>query len=237
MGAAIEAAGPDSVSAFIAEPVTGAASAGLSPGPDYWARVQEICRTYGVLMIADEIMTGFGRTGRRFGFEHVGWEPDIVVSGKGLGGGYVPISLVASRHHVTAPIEAQGKSLMYFTYSGHDSACAAAICVLEILERENLVALAARRGDYLRSRLDERFVGHRSVTRFAGRGLMLGLQLHGVTAAAVVEATLALGLWVYPCGSGGDTGHSIMVAPPLIITEAEIDELVDRLAVALDAVQ
>ncbi len=127
LAATIEAANPSTVAAFIAEPVIGASGAALLAPLDYWATVSEVCREYGVLMIADEVMTGFGRTGQRWGHYHDDWEPDIIVAAKGISGGYLPLSMVSATNHVVDTVAAAERNVMYFTYSGHDACCAAAL--------------------------------------------------------------------------------------------------------------
>jgi adenosylmethionine-8-amino-7-oxononanoate aminotransferase len=241
LAGAIEAAGPETVSAFIAEPVIGAAAGALVAPPDYWARIAEVCRHYGVLTIIDEVMTGFGRTGKRWGFEHDDWgssqtpglTPDILVAGKGLGGGYVPISVVSASDAVVDPITAAGKTVMFFTYSGHDSSCAGAVAVLNILERENLVERAAVMGDRLKHALHDRFDSHPRITEIRGRGLMLGMQLDGGSSTEVVMKALDLGLWVYPAGSGAPVPDAILIAPPFVIEDSHIDRMLDILEKAL----
>jgi adenosylmethionine-8-amino-7-oxononanoate aminotransferase len=235
LAAVIESAGPETVAAFIAEPVIGAAGGALTADADYWASAAEVCREYGVLTIADEVMTGFGRTGSRWGYQQDPWRPDIIVSGKGIGGGYQPISLVTAHDDVVDPITAAGQALMFFTYSGHDASCAAALAVLGIVEREKLVDRSARVGRVLASLLHERLDGHRLVTEVRGRGLFLGVGLRDVASTAVVGETMKRGLWLYPAGSGGSTGDAVMIAPPLTIEEDLLPVIVDRLADSLDA--
>ena len=235
LAGAIEAAGPDSVAAFIAEPVIGAAGGVLVAPPDYWAGVDDVCRHYGVLTIADEVMTGFGRTGTRWGHQQDPWTPDIVVSGKGLGGGYVPISLVSAADRVVDPITESGRAVMFFTYSAHESSCAGALAVLEIIEREHLVERVTPMGERLQAALGAALHGHARVAEIRGRGLMVGVELRGVTAAAVVGEALARGLWVYPAGSGAPVADAVMLAPPFTVTDGDIDRIVAILAAAIDA--
>ena len=236
LAAIIESAGSDTVAAFVAEPIIGAAGGTLIASPDYWATVADICNHYGVLTIADEVMTGFGRTGLRWGHEHDPWTPDIVVSGKGLGGGYVPISVVAAADHVVDPISAAGKTVMFFTYSGHDSACAGALAVLGIIEREGLVGRAALMGERFKSALHAAFDGHPNVVEVRGRGLMLGVELLGVTSVSVVTEALARGVWVYPGGSGPPVADAVMIAPAFTVEDAHIDQIVAVLGQSIDAV-
>ena len=233
VAAAIEAAGPETVAAFVAEPVIGAAGGALVASPDYWAEVGEICRRYGVLAIVDEVMTGFGRTGKVWGHDHDPWTPDILVSGKGLGGGYVPISLVSANDRVADGMAKGRGQLMFFTYSGHDLTCAVAREVLRIMQEEELVNRAASMGERLKYELDNALGCLELVAEVRGRGLMLGVELRGITTATVVAECLARGLWVSPAGSGHPTPESILVAPPLVVTEGEIDRIVSTLAEVL----
>jgi adenosylmethionine-8-amino-7-oxononanoate aminotransferase len=233
LAAAIEAAGPETVSAFIAEPVIGAAGGALVASNDYWAEVSEVLKHYGVLGISDEVMTGFGRTGKKWGFDHDPWSPDILVSGKGLGGGYVPISVVAANDRVADALAKGSSQLMFFTYSGHDLTCAVADEVLRILRDEQLVARAHTMGERLRAGLVRELGSLEQVVEIRGRGLMLGVELSGITAASVVGQCLKMGLWVYPSGSGGPVPESILVAPPLVVTNNEVDQIVSTLAAVL----
>jgi adenosylmethionine-8-amino-7-oxononanoate aminotransferase len=235
VAALIEAAAPETVAAFIAEPVIGAAGGVLVAPPDYWAQVAEVCRHYGVLTIADEVMTGFGRTGTRWGYEQDPWTPDIIVSGKGLGGGYVPISLVSASDRVIDPVTESGRAVMFFTYSAHESSCAGALAVLAILERERLLDRVAPMGERLQAALRTALGDHPRITEIRGRGLMVGVEVRGVTSASVVAAALERGLWVYPAGSGAPVADAVMVAPPFTVTDAEIDRIVAILAEAVTA--
>ena len=223
----IEAAGPDTVSAFIAEPVIGASGAALIASPDYWTRITEICSEYGVLMIADEVMTGFGRTGLRWGHEHDGWSPDVIVAGKGMGGGYVPLSLLSAANHVVEPIAASGRNVMFFTYSGHDASCAGALAVLAILEREGLIERCRVQGERMLQQLRDALADHPNVVAVRGRGLMLGVELTGVTSAEVVGEALARDVWIYPAGSGPAVNDGLLFAPPMVINDDQINRIVE----------
>ena len=235
VAALIETAGPETVAAFIAEPVIGAAGGVLVAPADYWAQVAEVCRHYGVLTIADEVMTGFGRTGTRWGYEQDPWSPDIIVSGKGLGGGYVPISLESASDRVVDPVTESGRTVMFFTYSAHESSCAGALAVLAILERERLLERVAPMGERLQAALRTALGDHPRVAEIRGRGLMVGVELRGVTSASVVSAALERGLWVYPAGSGAPVADAVMVAPPFTVSDSEIDRIVAILAEAVTA--
>jgi adenosylmethionine-8-amino-7-oxononanoate aminotransferase len=221
-----------SIAGLIAEPITGAAGACLTPTDDYWRRITELCREHDVLLIADEVMCGYGRTGLTWGHQHFPLEPDVVVGGKGLGGGYVPIGAVATRGDIAELLSQRG--FMFFTYSGNDLSCALAAAVLRILRDEQLVERAAEVGAVLGSLLHAEFDDHPQVLDVRGRGMFYGLELRCSQHTVVAEA-LRRDLWVYPAGSG-PVASAVMVAPPFVITADELAELVARLRAALDAV-
>jgi adenosylmethionine-8-amino-7-oxononanoate aminotransferase len=231
----IESSGPESVAAFAAEPIGGSTAGAPVPPDEYWPKVSEICRRHGVLLIADEVMTGFGRTGRRFAVDHFGFTPDILVSGKGLTGGYAPMSAIAATEEVVEPIAAAGDSLMFYTYSAHSACCAAANRVLEILERERLVERAAEVGARLRRRLQP-LASHPHVAEIRGRGLLLGIELvrdretlepfpsEARVTGRVVGAGLREGVFFYP--GGCDPARDVIVlGPPFIIGDEEIERI------------
>ena len=228
----IEREDPATIAGFIAEPITGAAGACLTASDEYWRTVTDVCRRHDILLIADEVMTGFGRTGLNFGHQHFPFEPDVIVGGKGLGGGYVPLGAVATRDDIAATLA--GGGFMFFTFTGNDASCAAAVAVLDIVEREHLVARAATTGTALGVKLRDAFAEHPAVSDVRGRGMFWGIELR-CSRDAVVAAALARDLWVYPAGSG-PVPEAVMVAPPLVISDGECDELVRRLAAAIDAV-
>lgn len=231
----IEGEGAETVAAFVAEPILGSTAGAVVPPDEYWPKVAEICRRHGVLFVADEVMTGFGRTGRRFALDHWGVRPDILVSGKGLTGGYAPMGGVYAREEVVAPIAAKGDELMFFTYSAHPAACAVAERVLEILEEEKLVERAAEQGARLRERLSP-LESHPNVAEVRGRGLLLAVELvrdretlepfpkaRNLT-AKVVGAGLAEDVFFYPGGS--DPARDVVVlGPPFIIGDEEIERI------------
>ncbi len=233
LAAAIEAADPSTVAAFIAEPVIGASGPALMPPIDYWVQVAAVCREYGVLTISDEVMTGFGRTGRQWGFQHDEWTPDIMVAAKGITGGYTPLSMVSASNQVLEPIIAAGNSVMFFTYSGHDASCAGALAVLRILEAENLMERAATVGADMLAKLQAAVGGHEAVVEVRGRGLMLGVELDGLASADVVAAALDRDVWIYPGGSGPAVNDGLLFAPPLVVTDTQVDRIV---AVAAEAI-
>lgn len=231
--------GPETVAAVIAEPIAGSTLGAVVPPDGYWPRLREITRRTGVLLIADEVMTGFGRTGRAFAVDHFGVVPDLLVSGKGLASGYAPICGVYATEEVVAPIADRREDVMFYTYSAHPAACAAADKVLEIMEREGLVARAAEVGDYLGERLAT-LRGHPNIAEVRGRGLLHAVEIvrdretlapfapeQRITTRIVV-AGLARGVFFYPGGSkpGPDV---ICLGPPFVVTRHEIDRIVDVL--------
>ncbi|MEX2238602.1 MAG: aspartate aminotransferase family protein [Dehalococcoidia bacterium] len=238
--------GPDTVAAVIMEPVVGSAAGCFVPPASYWPRIAEISRKYGVLLIADEVMSGFGRTGRKFAVEHWGVTPDIMVGGKGLAGGYAPMGGVYATDEVVAPLAERGEDLMFYTFSAHPASCAVADKVLEIMEREELVARAERMGDLLKSRLVEALDGHTNVGEVRGLGLMLGVELvrdrdtlerfppEARLVNQVTAAGLQRGVFFYPGGSVG-AQDVVMLGPPFIINGEDIDLLVEVLVDSIDA--
>ena len=197
---------------------------------DYWRAVTDVCKRHDILLMVDEVMTGYGRTGLTFGHQHFPIEPDVLIGGKGLGGGYVPIGAVTARDEVAEALRNSG--FMYFTFSGNDIACAGAVAVLDILERESLVDRVAKIGPVLEQRLRSELGDHPVVSDIRGRGLFYGVELR-CDRDAVVGAALARDLWVYPAGSG-PVPNAIMIAPPFVIETDEIDQLVSTLKATLD---
>lgn len=226
----IEQEDPNTIAGFLAEPITGAAGACLTASDEYWRAVTEVCTRHDILLMVDEVMTGYGRTGLTFGHQHFPIEPDVLIGGKGLGGGYVPMGAVAARNEVAEALRNSG--FMYFTFSGNDIACAGAVAVLDILEREALVQRVAQIGPVLEQRLRDELGGHPVVSDIRGRGLFYGIELR-CDRDAVVAAALARDVWVYPAGSG-PVPNAVMIAPPFVIDTGEIDQLVGTLRATLD---
>ena len=233
------------MAAFVAEPITGSTAGVLVPPDDYWPRVAEICRERGVLFIADEVMSGFGRSGRRFAVEHFGVQPDILVGGKGLAGGYAPIGGVYASEAVVAPLAERGEDLMFFTFGAHPAGCAAANKVLEIMENEKLVERSARLGDLLLQKLAP-LRDHPHVAEVRGIGLWTAVELvrdrdtleHWPAdvdfATRVVAAGLAEGVFFYPGGSGS-AKDIVLMGPAFVIEEEELDLMTSVLGRAIDA--
>ena len=242
--------GADSIAAFIAEPMMGATGGAVPPVKEYWPRIAEICRRNDILLIADEVMTGFGRTGKRFAVEHWDLKPDLLIGGKGLTGGYMPMGMLAVDERLALECEGLGAEFMFYTYSSHPLACAIADRVLEIMEREQLVERAAELGARLGAQLKEELSGHPMVGDIRGTGLFWGLELvrdrdaripyaPGLRVTSrVIGAALAHGLFVYPSvGMAGEAGgDGVLVTPPFVIGAAELYYIVRNLRSALDDV-
>ena len=236
--------GPDTVAAFIAEPVVGATMGAVPAAPDYFSRVREICDRYGVLLILDEVMCGMGRTGTLFASEQEGIAPDIVCIAKGLGAGIQPIGAMMCNGEIYDAI-ASGSGFFQHghTYIGHPTACAAGLAVLREIESRDLLANVVSAGGRLKSALEAAFGQHPHVGDIRGRGLFLGLELVGdkETKApfdpaakingVIKKAAMAEGLMVYPMGGtvDGRSGDHVLIAPPFFIGDAEIEEITGKL--------
>ena len=239
--------GPDTVAAFIAEPVMGAGGV-LVPPPTYFSRVQEVLRRHDVLMIADEVICGFGRLGRMWGSEVYGIEPDLMTCAKGLTSGYFPLSGVFISERVWTVLRdaspQMGAFAHGFTYSGHPVGAAAALANLDILQGEDLIGNAARVGEYFQAGLRQAVGGHPLVGDVRGLGLIAGVELVAdratkrpfdaalTVATRVAERCLDRGLIVRALPSGTTMAFS----PPLCISPAQVDEILERFGQALDAV-
>jgi len=239
--------GPETVAAFIAEPVVGATLAAAVPPPEYWPRVREICDRYGVLLIADEVMTGMGRTGRWFAVEHWNVTPDILVTAKGASGGYFPLGLVLARGELVEAIRSgPGNFIHGFTYANGVMGAAVGLAVLRHLKVHDLVAASARMGKYLLQGLGS-LRDLPSVGDVRGLGLMAGVELVADKASKrpfprdrkVAEgaqaAAMARGLVVY-YGTGlanGIDGDAVLIGPPFIVNEGQVDEIVTLLREAV----
>ncbi|MEI7713535.1 MAG: aspartate aminotransferase family protein [Rhodospirillales bacterium] len=242
--------GPDTVMAFLAEPVVGATTGCVVALPGYFQRVRQICDRHGALLILDEVMCGMGRTGTMHAWEQEGVVPDIQVIAKGLGGGYQPIGgiLIADRI-VQALANGSGGFLHGQTYQAHPVACAAALEVQRIIREDNLLANVQAMGKRLEAALIDRFGNHRHVGEVRGRGLFWAIELvadRGSKAPfdptlkmneQVKAAAFERGLSGYPMGGtiDGKQGDHYIVAPPYIVTATEIDAIVERLGDAVDA--
>jgi adenosylmethionine-8-amino-7-oxononanoate aminotransferase len=241
--------GPDTVAAFVAEPVVGATAGCVPAPPGYFRAVREICDRHGALLILDEVMCGMGRTGTLHAWEQEGIAPDIQAVAKGLGGGYQAIGAVlVSARIVDALRDGSGAFQHGHTYLAHPVACAAALAVQQVIRDDGLLAQVQAQGALLEQRLTERLGNHRHVGDIRGRGLFRGIELVADRAtkapfdpalklhARVKAAAFARGLGCYPSGGtvDGVRGDHILLAPPYIITADEIAIVVDRLGAAID---
>ena len=249
--AEILATGPEKVAGFIAETVGGATAGVLPPVTGYFRRIREICDQYGVLLILDEVMCGMGRTGTLFACEQDGIAPDLLTCAKGLGAGYQPIgATLVSQKIYDAFCQGSGVFMHGHTYMGHPVACAGALAVQKKIRDGDLLANVSRQGKRLVELLHERFGNHANIGDIRGRGLFIGVELVAErTTKKPFERTLNIhariknrsmeeGLICYPSGgtADGQSGDHILLAPPFIITDDELGELVDRLGKAIDGV-
>jgi adenosylmethionine-8-amino-7-oxononanoate aminotransferase len=244
--------GPENVACFIAEPVVGATMGAVPAPPGYFQRIREICDRYDVLFIADEVMCGFGRTGRWFAIEHWDTIPDILVAAKGVSGGYAPLAVLIAHEKIVAAMRQAGTPWVAgHTYAQNPISAAAGLAVLEYLQSHNLVHAAEDRGAQLLDGL-RRLVGrHRILGDVRGLGLLLGVELvrdkhskepfplDAGVAFAFGKACIEEGAAVYPGQSGADglIGDHALVTPPLTVTSEQIDELVGAIDRALTRVE
>ncbi|MCW0234887.1 MAG: aspartate aminotransferase family protein [Ferrovibrio sp.] len=241
--------GKDSVIAFIAEPVVGATLGAVTAVPGYFKRIREICDTYGVLLILDEVMCGMGRTGTLHACEQEGISPDIMTIAKGLGGGYQPIGAVLLGQHIfDAFRNGSGFFQHGHTYLGHPMACAAALAVQEVIERDHLLDNVKAMGAHLMDRLQDRFGNHRHIGDIRGRGLFQAIELVQDRAskatfdpalklhARIKKEAMNRGLMVYPMGGtiDGLHGDHVLLAPPFICRKDDISQIVELLGDTVD---
>ena len=241
--------GPRNVIAFVAETVVGATLGAVPPVPGYFRGIRELCDRHGILLILDEVMCGMGRTGTLYACEQEAIAPDLIAVAKGLGAGYQPIgALLASGKVYEAVVGGSGFFQHGHTYLGHPIACAAALAVQRALRERNLIPEVQRLGHALKARLHARFAAHPHVGDIRGRGLFWGLELVAdrVTKqpfdpaqrlnAKVKQRAMENGLLCYPMGGtiDGARGDHVLLAPPFIVSEAQLDELVEKLGRAVD---
>jgi len=240
--------GAETVLAFLMEPVGGASTGALVAPDSYYGRIREICDEFGVLLIYDEVMTGAGRTGKFLAAEHWGITPDIVAMSKGFGAGYAPLGAIVAGARLVEPVLDAGGFLHGFTYAGNPLACSAGLAVLEEMEDQGLIENAAKMGEVLMARLRGLMERYPFIGDVRGKGLLTAfefvsdretmeplppsLEAH----ARLVELAYERGLIIYSRRTrGGTAGDHFLLAPPLIVTEAQIDEMMTILCAALDA--
>lgn len=247
---ALQDLGPGTVSAFLGETVSGATIAAVPPPPGYWRRIREICDRYGVLLILDEVLCGLGRTGHWFASEPEGVAPDIVTLGKGLAGGTLALSAVGvQERHYEAIRLGSGGFVHGGTFSHHAVACAAGNAVLDILEGEGLVARVACQGIALGERLVRRLGDHPHVGDIRGRGFLWGVEFvadrktrrpfprREKVCERLWERLYADGVLLYKAtGLAGADGDALLVGPPFIATDEELERIAEALGAAVEAV-
>ena len=240
---------PGTVMAFIAETVVGATGGAIPPAPGYFSEVRRICDRHGVLLILDEVMCGAGRTGTFLACQQDGVVPDIVTLAKGLAAGYQPIGATLCTRRIYDAIS-RGSGAFHHgqTYSAHAICCAAALAVQDVVANENLLARVVIAGHYLRARLAERFADCAVLGDIRGRGLLQAIELVADRAtkrpfparlglaARIKAAAFSRGLLVYPgpAAADGTKGDHVLLAPPYIVTDAQLDRIVDLLGAATD---
>ncbi|CAB3958689.1 putative aminotransferase [Achromobacter insolitus] len=245
-----ERLGAGTVMAFVAEPVVGATAGAVTAVPGYFRRIREVCDRHGVLLIADEVMCGMGRTGTLYAVEQEDVTPDLITIAKGLGGGYQPIGAVMVQQRIVDAMQ-QGSGFFQHghTYLGHAIACAASLAVQDVIRRDQLLARVRAQGEGLRQRLESALGAHPHVGDIRGRGLFMGVELvqdrgskqtfdPALTLhARIKREAMARGLMVYPMGGtiDGRQGDHVLLAPPFIISDDELDQLTERLSGAIDA--
>lgn len=243
--------GPENVAAFVAETVVGATAGVLPPVGGYLKRVREVCDRYGVLLILDEVMSGMGRTGHLFACAEDDIVPDIITIAKGLGAGYQPIgAMLASSRIYNTIIEGSGSFQHGHTYMGHATACAAALAVQRVIERDKLLKNVQERGEQLRASLLRELGDHPNLGDIRGRGLFVGLEFVADRASKtpldpaqrthvqLKKLAMENGLMIYPSGGTMDGVHGdhVLLAPPFICTEDDIEEIVSKLVATISAV-
>jgi adenosylmethionine-8-amino-7-oxononanoate aminotransferase len=239
--------GPETVLAFMVEPVGGASTGALVPPAGYMARIRDICNRYGVLLIHDEVMSGGGRTGRFFAAEHWNVDPDILVVSKGFAAGYAPLGAMVAHERIVEPVLESGGFIHGFTYAGNPLACAAGLAVIEEIEAQGMVENASRIGALLKGRLEGLMQRFPFIGDVRGEGLLLAFELVADRATMrplprelsafdrLVEIAYEKGLIIYSRRTrGGYEGDHFLVCPPMIVTEEHVAEIADVLTASLE---
>ena len=241
--------GSENVMAFVAEPVVGATAGALTAVPGYFKRIREICDQHGILLILDEVMCGMGRTGSLFACEQDGVAPDILCIAKGLGAGYQPIGAMLCSRHIYETIENGSGFFQHgHTYLGHPTAAAAGVAVVNAMLDRKLIARVKTQGDKLMAALQVKLGQHPHVGDIRGRGLFQGIELVAdretkspfdpsrKIAGRIKTAAFEAGMICYPMSGtiDGQNGDHVLLAPPFIISDDQIDELVGKLSGAIE---
>jgi adenosylmethionine-8-amino-7-oxononanoate aminotransferase len=246
----IKILGANTIAAFMAEPISGASLAAVVPPPEYWPLIRQICDHHGLLLIDDEVMTGFGRAGRWFAIETWGVTPDVITMAKGTAGGYWPLSVMAVKQEHVEVIHQAGEDFVHGgTFSHHAVGAAAGLATLRYIQRHDLVTASASKGERLKNKLKMSLGGHPRVGDIRGQGLMLGIEFVADRATKepfpakarfarrLADAAFERGLILYP-GQGtvdGIGGDQVMIAPPFVIADEQMDSIVAILIEALEA--
>ncbi len=243
--------GPENVAAFIAEPIVGSSAPGRHPPERYWPRIREICDRYGVLFIADEVMSGNGRSGRWWAMQHTNIAPDLLTTAKGLSAGYSPLGAVLAREeHYRALRDLPGAFRHGHTFAGNPLSCAVGDHVIDVIEREGLLPRVAELGERLKARLQETIGDHPHIGTIRGRGLLMGVEFVADRATRApfpaeadvrtlfAHACLDQGVYVYQGGGNvdGRRGDHALLAPPFVLTDAQVERLAAGMAAALDRI-
>lgn len=240
--------GPETVAAFVAEPVVGATAGAVPAAEGYFREIRRICDRHGVLLIFDEVMCGMGRTGTLYASEQE-TRPDMITCAKGLGAGYQPIGALMMSATIFQTFSAGEDFQHGHTYICHPIACAAALAVQQVIRRDQLLDNVKQQGELLRTRLEDRFGDHAHIGDIRGRGLFRSIELvmdRGTKqpfprarnmAARIKRNAMARGLCIYPAQgtADGHNGDHVLIAPPFIVDESMIDIIVERLGDAVDA--
>jgi len=242
----IQDQGPENVAAFVVEPIGGASTGALVPPEDYFSVIQQICKKYGIFLILDEVMTGFGRTGKLFAYEHWDIKADIVALSKGMASGYYPLGAILTRDDVVEKVISKGSFAHGHTYAGNPMDCAVGFEVLNVIMEDHLVENAAMVGKVLKAGLEELSNRYEIIGQVRGKGLLLALEIvmnrntrkpfppeRNVNLLLMDEAYDG-GLIIYPRRCiNGLSGDHVLIAPPIIVTEDEIYKILKRLDRAL----
>jgi adenosylmethionine-8-amino-7-oxononanoate aminotransferase len=242
--------GPQNVAAFIAEPIGGASTGALVPPEEYFGIVQDICRRYDIMLILDEVMTAFGRTGKLFGYEHWQVEADIIALSKGMAAGYFPLGAIMARDTIVKEVVERSGFGHGFTYAGNPMACAVGLEVFNIIAEEKLPDNAAETGSVLKAGLKDLAGRHPLIGQVRGRGLLLAIELvkdaqtrkpfaaELNVGQRLTDIAYEEGLIIYPRRPiQGLAGDHVLVAPPLILNLAQVDEILARLERALNRLE
>ena len=246
----IVSTGPERVAAFVAEPIGGATSGAAMPPDNYWEEISQVCVRHGVLVVADEVMTGFGRTGEWFASDHYGLRPDLLVAAKGASSGYWPLGLAIASGEVHNVIASSGGLIHGFTWSHHPIGARVGLVVLKRIEQLRLIDRARTQGARLLRQLSMSLEAHIHVGDVRGIGLLLCVELvadrEGKTPFArsariteqVIDRAMELGIILYPSTGNvnGTDGDYVLIGPPLTILDDEIDLIVDRTTRALEGI-